>query len=51
VPLCVKHHAELHRAGVERDWWRDRHVDPIANALQLWRSEDARHQKSGNGAS
>jgi hypothetical protein len=51
VPLCVKHHAELHKAGNEKQWWRERHVDPIANALQLWRSEGARRQKTANTAS
>jgi len=50
VPLCVNHHAELHRAGNEKQWWRERQVDPIANALQFWRSEDAQHQKVGNAA-
>jgi DNA recombination protein Rad52 len=36
VPLCVKHHAELHQAGVERDWWRERGIDPSRQAAQLW---------------
>jgi DNA recombination protein Rad52 len=36
VPLCVKHHAELHRAGVEREWWREREIDPSRQAAQLW---------------
>ena len=51
VPLCVKHHAEQHTAGNEKQWWRERQVDPIANALQFWRTEDARPPNSGNGAS
>ena len=27
---------ELHNAGNEKQWWRERQVDPIANAAQLW---------------
>jgi DNA recombination protein Rad52 len=51
VPLCSKHHAELHQTGNEKQWWRERQVDPIANALQLWGSEEGRISKSRNGAS
>lgn len=36
VPLCVQHHNDLHRAGAERDWWRERGVDPLPVALELW---------------
>jgi hypothetical protein len=36
VPLCALHHNELHRAGVERDWWRERGLDPLPVALELW---------------
>jgi hypothetical protein len=37
VPLCRGHHRELHRMGDERQWWRERAVDPQPIALELWR--------------
>ena len=36
VPLCLKHHRELHQAGDERGWWRERVIDPLAQARRLW---------------
>ncbi|MEE4238785.1 MAG: Rad52/Rad22 family DNA repair protein [Anderseniella sp.] len=36
VPLCAIHHDELHRKGNERDWWRDRGLDPAPVAADLW---------------
>lgn len=41
VPLCTTHHDAVHRAGDERKWWRERSVDPLAVAAELW----ARHEK------
>jgi DNA recombination protein Rad52 len=36
VPLCAPHHDELHRAGDERNWWREKGLDPLPVALELW---------------
>jgi DNA recombination protein Rad52 len=43
VPLCPMHHDELHRAAAERDWWREKGLDPLPVALELW-------QKSRQGS-
>jgi DNA recombination protein Rad52 len=40
VPLCALHHDELHRAGAERDWWREKGLDPLPIALELWQNRD-----------
>ncbi len=37
VPLCSKHHQELHQFGDEKAWWSDKGVDASAKALSLWR--------------
>ena len=37
VPLCRGHHRELHRRGDERQWWRERNIDPEPIAFDLWR--------------
>ncbi len=37
VPLCATHHRALHTVGDEETWWRERQVDPIIHAEQLWR--------------
>ncbi len=36
VPLCAKHHRELHDSGSEKDWWRRVEVDPGRLARGLW---------------
>jgi DNA recombination protein Rad52 len=36
VPLCAVHHDELHRAGVEIEWWQTRKLDPLPIAAELW---------------
>ena len=36
VPLCRKHHDELHQYGNEAAWWHDMGIDPIEIAGQLW---------------
>jgi hypothetical protein len=46
VPLCALHHEELHRAGVERDWWREKGLDPLPVALELWQKS-----RQGNASS
>jgi DNA recombination protein Rad52 len=51
VPLCVKHHDELHRFGNEKQWWHEQQINPIANAQELWPTETFRKPTTGNGAS
>jgi len=36
VPLCRKHHRELHRHGNEATWWANMQVAPIPIANELW---------------
>jgi len=48
VPLCLKHHAELHQAGDELGWWRERVIDPIAQARRL-RGKIGSHRPNGEG--
>jgi hypothetical protein len=36
VPLCRKHHRELHRHGNEASWWANMQVAPIPIANELW---------------
>jgi hypothetical protein len=36
VPLCRKHHRELHRHGNEANWWANIQVAPIPIAQELW---------------
>jgi hypothetical protein len=36
VPLCAIHHSENHGTGDERRWWRERKIDPLVAAAELW---------------
>ena len=36
VPLCRGHHRELHQAGNEATWWKNRKTDPLKIARGLW---------------
>jgi len=36
VPLCRKHHQELHRHGDEANWWVNMQVAPMPIAKELW---------------
>lgn len=36
VPLCAKHHADLHLRGDERLWWSLHGIDPILVAARLY---------------
>lgn len=36
VPLCAKHHNELHQASSEKGWWKDYGMDALGAALKLW---------------
>ena len=35
--LCAAHHRDLHTVGDEQKWRRERKIDPIAHAAQLWK--------------
>ena len=37
VPLCSRHHRELHQSGNERAWWKRQGIDPQKIARELWR--------------
>jgi flagellin-specific chaperone FliS len=37
VPLCATHHRALHTVGDEQKWWKERGINPIIHAEQLWR--------------
>jgi len=36
VPLCRTHHRQLHQAGDERAWWKDRQINVLEVARGLW---------------
>jgi hypothetical protein len=36
VPLCRRHHCDLHRHGNERAWWQNHGIDPLPVAAALW---------------
>jgi hypothetical protein len=38
VPLCRKHHQDLHRHGNERAWWANMQIEPLPLAKELWES-------------
>ena len=39
VPLCATHHHELHMRGNELEWWKDKQVEPLSIADDLWRNQ------------
>ncbi|WP_407179677.1 ERF family protein [Bradyrhizobium sp. STM 3562] len=41
VPLCRKHHQELHRHGNEANWWANMQITPITIARELWQLSPA----------
>jgi hypothetical protein len=44
VPLCRKHHRDLHDSGNESAWWHDMGIEPLEIARQLW-DESQKHQR------
>jgi hypothetical protein len=36
VPLCRGHHRELHQTGNEVSWWKDRKINALVIAKDLW---------------
>jgi hypothetical protein len=49
VPLCATHHSELHHAGNEPDWWKEKGVDAMGIARELWESAHQDMGKSTGG--
>jgi hypothetical protein len=41
VPLCRKHHQDLHRHGNEANWWANMQVVPMTIAKALWETSPA----------
>ena len=37
VPLCHKHHMELHNFGDEQAWWAIQGIDALAWTRETWR--------------
>jgi len=46
VPLCAIHHNHIHTAGNEREWWRERNIDPLITAHALWQQTRERRPSS-----
>jgi hypothetical protein len=42
VPLCRRHHRELHDGGNEAAWWHDMGIEPLEIAKQLWEETSKR---------
>ena len=42
VPLCRRHHRELHRHSSERTFWQNQGIDPLPVAAALWQTSPAR---------
>jgi hypothetical protein len=38
VPLCRRHHNELHRQGNEAAWWQNQGIAPLPVAATLWQT-------------
>jgi hypothetical protein len=38
VPLCRRHHQDLHRHGNEKAWWTNLQLDPLPIAKELWQT-------------
>lgn len=48
VPLCRKHHRDLHDSGNEAAWWHDMGIEPIEIARRLWDESVNQRQLFGN---
>ena len=40
VPLCRKHHRDLHDGGNEAAWWHDVGIEPLEIARELWKESE-----------
>lgn len=43
VPLCRKHHQDLHRHGNEKAWWANVQIAPLDVARELWTKSPVHH--------
>ena len=43
VPLCAIHHHHIHTSGKEKEWWQERHIDPLVVASGLWQRSRERY--------
>ena len=50
VPLCRKHHRDLHRCGNETAFWHDMGIDPLQIARELWEETESRTRAGKPGA-
>jgi ERF superfamily len=51
VPLCRKHHRELHHHGNETNWWANMQVAPLPIAKELWEASPIHVTRSPAGTS
>lgn len=49
VPLCRKHHRDLHHCGNEAAFWHDMGIDPLQIAKELWEETESRTRISKLG--
>lgn len=47
VSLCRGHHRQLHQAGSEGAWWKDRGIDALEVGKELCRCSCAKQSKAG----
>jgi len=45
VPLCRAHHRELHRTVKEKEWWKQKGIEPLDPARSLWLSTRSSPQR------
>jgi hypothetical protein len=50
VPLCAIHHHHIHTTGNEREWWRERNIDPVKIAVDLWDQSGKRNLRTREAA-
>ena len=48
VPLCRKHHRDLHDSGNEAAWWHDMGIEPLEIARQIWEESQKTREMFAN---
>lgn len=46
VPLCAIHHHHIHTTGKEEEWWKERNIDPLIIANDLWQGSYGRYSSA-----
>jgi hypothetical protein len=46
VPLCAIHHHQIHTTGNEEEWWKERKIEPLKVADDLWKRSRERYPAS-----